>query len=524
MITFKLIERSNDIPDGEPNSAYLKIDHWNDYAYVTMFNLYVYDEHGVKHEIGQVKIGFVGQDSSKSTYGSLDKSFNCLPNNYFSLGQDIDYYQNLASLSTQLKEHILKDLNDMVFNSSFVDLAQDEYVFSTSLLRDVSLSVIKGQFKRVLDGLPPLTSFKFSFKRLEQANMSGIDLSFSVKESSKPSTNIHAIIGRNGVGKTTLLNNMIDSLTRRGGGECNFFTQKLSKEVPIESDYFSSLVSVSFSAFDPFDPPNEQVDPSKGTCYFYIGLKDRKNPKTHLTIPALQEDCVKALTDCFQHKNKAKRWNDAINKLSSDENFDQMNLAILKEKYQELRKNRSSTQSDSIDFKKLYYQRIQSYLDGMSSGHAIVLLTITKLVATVEEKTLVLLDEPESHLHPPLLSAFVRALSDLLYDRNGVAIIATHSPVVLQEVPKSCVWKLDRAGSVCTSVRPDIETFGENVGTLTSEVFGLGVSKSGFHDLLTKSVESGDTYQGILEQYKYQLGIEGRTLLKTLILHRDGEN
>ncbi len=40
----------------------------------------------------------------------------------------------------------------------------------------------------------------------------------------------------------------------------------------------------------------------------------------------------------------------------------------------------------------------------MSSGHAIVLLTVTKLVARVEEKTLVLIDEPESHLHPPLLS------------------------------------------------------------------------------------------------------------------------
>ena len=61
-------------------------------------------------------------------------------------------------------------------------------------------------------------------------------------------------------------------------------------------------------------------------------------------------------------------------------------------------------------------------------------------------RTLVLLDEPEAHLHPPLLSAFTRALSDLLIYRNGVAIIATHSPVVLQEVPKSCVWKLRRSG------------------------------------------------------------------------------
>ena len=106
----------------------------------------------------------------------------------------------------------------------------------------------------------------------------------------------------------------------------------------------------------------------------------------------------------------------------------------------------------------------------LSSGHKIVLLTITRLVETVEERTLVLLDEPEAHLHPPLLSAFVRALSDLLVNRNGVAIIATHSPVVLQEVPASCAWKIRRTGQAFPAERPDIETFGENVGVLTREV------------------------------------------------------
>lgn len=41
-----------------------------------------------------------------------------------------------------------------------------------------------------------------------------------------------------------------------------------------------------------------------------------------------------------------------------------------------------------------------------------MLLSITKLVEFVEERSLVLMDEPEAHLHLPLLSAFVRALSD----------------------------------------------------------------------------------------------------------------
>ena len=93
----------------------------------------------------------------------------------------------------------------------------------------------------------------------------------------------------------------------------------------------------------------------------------------------------------------------------------------------------------------------------LSSGHAIVLLTITRLVELVEERSLVLIDEPEGHLHPPLLSAFVRAVSDLLIQRNGVAIVATHSPVVLQEVPKACVWLLSRSGPVSRVDRPQLK-------------------------------------------------------------------
>ncbi len=102
------------------------------------------------------------------------------------------------------------------------------------------------------------------------------------------------------------------------------------------------------------------------------------------------------------------------------------------------------------------------------------------------KKNFVLIDEPEIHLHPPLLSAFIRTLSDLLDNRNGVAIIATHSPVVLQEIPKSCVLKIERTGKITEAFRPNIETFGENVGVLTREVFGLEVLNSGFYDLLTK--------------------------------------
>lgn len=190
----------------------------------------------------------------------------------------------------------------------------------------------------------------------------------------------------------------------------------------------------------------------------------------------------------------------AIRTLESDSNFSEMNLKDL-------------AKATGNDLKEKGLKKIKN----MSSGHAVVLITLTLLVATVEEKTLVLIDEPESHLHPPLLSAFIRALSNLLTSRNGIAIIATHSPVVLQEVPKSCAWKISRYGSISNIVRPKIETFGENVGVLTRDVFGLEVENSGFYDLLKKSVESGKNFNEIMDDYNQQLGVEGRLILANLI-------
>jgi predicted ATPase len=520
VMKFCVLSRGVPIPSSGNNTIYLKIDHWNDYSFVTMFFMSLHDENGNYHEIGNIKIGFKGQTTETPTYKKLPNEFDRVGDGFFSVGQHIDFYRNMASLPNG--RNILVALNDIVVLPDIIEDITEENVFSTSLLRDGNLSILKGQYARVFNGQPALTDFKFKFVREETDSLGGIDLSFNVKVNSTPNTNIHAIIGRNGVGKTTLLNGMIDAVTARQTAAANFFDDNPWYKEKISSDYFASLVSVSFSAFDPFIPPQEQPNPAKGTCYFYIGLKDRKNENLHRTIDDLQEDCITALTNCFYHKGKTERWLTAIDKLGSDENFASMKLERLEAVYRELRNTPvDDEQPDSKNFQRKYKEKVAPFLSRMSSGHAIVLLTITRLVATVEEKTLVLLDEPESHLHPPLLSAFVRALADLLHDRNGVAIIATHSPVVLQEIPRSCVWKIYRVGTNITSSRPDIETFAENVGVLTSEVFSLEVERSGFHDLLAKSVKTGKTYKEIVDDYDNQLGFEGRAILAALIANRD---
>ncbi len=222
------------------------------------------------------------------------------------------------------------------------------------------------------------------------------------------------------------------------------------------------------------------------------------------SLPTLYKECVASVVECFSDRGKRERWKSAISTLESDENFAVMNLESLTEHSGDELKNKT-----------------ENLVKRMSSGHAIVLLTISRLVAKVEEKTLVVMDEPESHLHPPLLSAFTRALSELLHSRNGVAIIATHSPVVLQEVPRSCANIIARSRLSMHAGPPRIETFGENVGVLTREVFGLEVIKSGFHSLLEMAVSEGKSYEAIVAEYNGQIGFEARGILRAMVAERD---
>jgi predicted ATP-dependent endonuclease of OLD family len=204
-----------------------------------------------------------------------------------------------------------------------------------------------------------------------------------------------------------------------------------------------------------------------------------------------------------QAQQRIDLWEKSLEILESDPIFKFIDIKDIANQY--------SSDSSSIEkiFKKL------------SSGHKIVVLTITQLVENLEEKSLVLLDEPEAHLHPPLLSAFIRSLSELLIRKNGVAIIATHSPVILQEVPKNCVWKISRSIAESKVERPSIETFGENIGVLTREVFGLEVTQAGFHQMLKSAAERGLDFDATLDVFNNQLGNEARAILRALIFKRD---
>ena len=289
-------------------------------------------------------------------------------------------------------------------------------------------------------------------------------------------------------------------------------------------DTFANIVSVTYSAFDLFEPLPDRRGETSSIRYSYVGLRStsRNVPTGKLKNPEiLSLDFSNSLEKCVT-SSKAERWRRAVKTLESDPIFGAENVSALIDGFGDEEEPRPDLEAA---LRKLADDATELYLR-LGTGHKVVLLTITRLVETVEESTLILFDEPESHLHPPLLSAFVRALSDLLIDRNGVAVLATHSPVVLQEVPARCAWKLQRYGDLLKADRPETETFGENLGTLTREVFDLEVRHSGFHKMLEEAVAKAGDYDTVLNRFSKQLGAEARALVRALLATRradDGE-
>ena len=265
------------------DTCFLQINNWDDFGFKTLFGLYYRDGTGTIRYIGDVKIGQVGLESSRPI---VPEEFDRLSSDFFSLGQDDSYYQRLNELGYETAEEILRSLNDVAFDLDLFERVLRHRVTGVSLLRNVSWTTVRNQFHRVARGGERLSSYAFSYiYPMDRArSSSALRLEFSVVPESYPPMNVHVIIGRNGVGKSRLLDNiataLLSSAADKAGtaGAIEFKADDLiDMETPAPSQsltpQFANLVSVAFSAFDEFEPLSSPRDKSKGLQYTYIGLK-----------------------------------------------------------------------------------------------------------------------------------------------------------------------------------------------------------------------------------------------------------
>jgi predicted ATPase len=504
--------------DDSDNRIILRQTPWDDFGYGTTYEVVALRSTGWSIA-GVTKIARRGMraidDNRTTLYTQLPPAFDSLGDEYVSVGQDASLYVNLVSwFGATGAMRLLVALRDMAAMPALISMHLDDDVTQLSLLRTISARTVRDQYRRILEGGNKQQAFSLKYK-LRPGYDEGPIMTFSATPSSALPTNVHVIIGANGTGKTTTFRNMLRELQVLPADTNAPRQLEMSDNTSI-----SSCVSVSFSAFD---APRVFARDRNAETQF---------PVKHIGLRAAPSHAHGRNATSTQFMPRAPQHSEVGSQATDTNHVPRSHEDTFREAVEDCQKNREQRLITALSF----LADADSVLDsrgirnpgelkrvsfsGLSSGHQIVLLTIVNLVRYCEEKCLVLIDEPESHLHPPLVSAFTRAVSWLMAEINGLAILATHSPVVLQEVPSQCVWKIWSTGTRSNVSRPNTETFGENLGILTRDVFGLELDKSGYHAILEKMANSFDSYEAALRSVDDQLGNEARLILRTMMSQR----
>lgn len=491
------------------DTVFLRTDNWDDYGFKTTFHATYCNGQGEKYELGTVKIARV--DSNVDGYSGrtsdyLDSDFDSLSENYFSLWQTAEAYKRVMECERKYNIHILKALNDISLNPNIYEKYQYEDVMKSSLFRDVSYTLYVRQFRRIVRGEAILTPYEFSYIiKNNNSYVEDCSLVFSVRPDSLPPTNTHAIIGSNGTGKTTIIKNMIKSICnkRNKNGEFRY------SDTYDDNGSFENIICISLNPFDDYsDVEHSDIK--------YIGIKKEYEPIDEGTyedgygelslLGDIRTNFVDSLNNCLADITKRDDLLNVLEMLETECNFISSNY--------ELNLSEEGLGSD-------VGKSIDEAFNHLSAGHKVVLSIITRCIDVLVEKSIVFIDEPENHLHPPLLSSLIRGISKMLIKRNGVAIISTHSPIVLQEIPRSSVWILNREGNIIKARRPEIETFGTNIGVLTNEIFGYEVKRTGFNTLLQNEVNKNHDYDSVLKAFEYQLGDEAKSIIRIMLKQKE---
>ena len=300
---------------------------------------------------------------------------------------------------------------------------------------------------------------------------------------------IMLLIGPNGTGKTRCLAGLVSALVPPD----TLIDSTRIKRVEIdEPQEISRIIAVSYNAFDEFPLPRTPAGRPRGVgierrsrhSYKYCGLRTERGEIHIAEIRAMLSETLEPVAG----SERADVLRVVLARLIGSD----LATALMDD---ELR-------SDA--------------LSNLSAGQRLVIAIFTNVVGFVEEGSLILIDEPETHLHPGLLSSVVAALNDVLAEFDSYAIVASHSPFLLQQVPSSFVRVFRRIDDVPEIAPLQLESFGEDLGELTRSVLGLADPERDFTHVLDALHHRFGNASAVIGLFPRSLGALARAHLYAL--------
>lgn len=450
-------------------------DEWNDYwSYKTLYAFYFYLQEGKPLYIGQIKILDRRQGITE-----LPDYFQDLDENFCSLGIDISYYENIKSNIPEY-ELILDNLNDVAFYPSVAEDFEFLDGFKTSLLRSSEAEKAFKQAKKRLQGIDYKKPFIFNYAcKLENAD-DNHQVDFNFSKSEQLPNRIITLIGRNGTGKTQYLSNFALDLSGQKRTKESIGTFEPTRPL------FSKIITVSYSVFDKFVRPKKE----KSFSYKYCGLRDDKGL---ISQNKLREIYEQSITLIKKYDRQYVWQNSLINIIPNH---------ILDIFYED------------FFLKDISDDVVQKGKENLSSGQSILMFIITEIIANIRDESLILFDEPEMHLHPNAIANLIKTFQVILEKFDSYAVIATHSPIILQDIPSKFVRIFDREGNHPIIKKLSTECFGESITTITQNVFETIEVKESFKTFLKDKAQylSMEEVENIFDG---KLSLNARLFLRT---------
>lgn len=462
----------------------LIFDKWNDYNIQTQMLMAYNKSSGNQVVIGAIKIMKRGE---KVTWDTLPKKFVTLNSEYCSLGQEEKFYFTMRDILPNIYQSVLLGLRDVALFPRIAEEFENDDIFKTSVIRFNQNELVMRTIRFKLNSIELFDAFKFTYTIQLPYAENEISVNFDFNYEGDLQHRIIAIIGKNGTGKTRIMAAIANSLSEDE-------PQNIHPKKPL----YGKIFSVSYSFFDRFQIP----DANASFNYVYCGLK--KKDGSWLT----EDDLIARFSEAVEkiiHKKLVKIWYDIlvnfIPKEIVDEMFEQIEFDI---KYKE------------DGFFSVYRK--------VSSGQNILLFIITEILAQIRKNSLILYDEPETHLHPNAISQLMNTIFALVTQFESFCIIGTHSPLVLQEIPSRDIYVLVREQNFASVRRLEKETFAENLTVITDDVFGNREISKHHLALLESLVNNNKGFEEIVSLFEYDnlpLNLSARLYIKNLIAQKN---
>lgn len=496
-------------------AAEITEDGWNDYGYWQMLNLSIWG-HNFSLRVNPRNQDMIDYIKGKGRKPDVE--------NLCALG-DRKYYEFLKKyLPFEPRKELFERINDLAYNMAELDRIESYYAtytdpatgewgirppvrghhnfFNNSFLRTTSIQEIKEVFHPLaLSGISMgEIEEQGNYKIKNSVNDEILCITYQFRENQeykgqlvlekKSKThlpmNVYGIVGGNGSGKSYKINKIIE----RHIGDDNNFSKIIHFSLsPFDSTLNSILDSVDTNTYervgfksdledilenlkDKFSVLKEVdkiiikwggkiIESENERMLIYETVANTFNPQINNAVKQgfiwyIQD----LLLDLIASADKTSLWGECLDFFS----FEPW-----------AKKIKAAFQDKALD--------LDSFMEisKLSSGQATILLYITKLVSSVNRGSLVIFDEPETFMHPPMMKSFIRAVSRVAEQIGAFCLVATHSPVIIQEIPHCNVYKINSNHEI-TNVH--YKTYGQNIDSLYKNIYGIELQHTGYNSLL----------------------------------------